>query len=297
MVQFVNVKEYNPDWKKLFEEEAELIRSILGDNCKAVHHIGSTAVEGLAAKPIIDIMPVVADLAAVDEAAELFKNAGYEYMGEFGMPGRRYLRKGGVERTHQVHIFSEENEGVCHDIERHLAVRDYLRANPEVAEEYGALKSRLARKYPYDIEAYCDGKDAFVQSLEMAALKWSRDRREWAMLYKATAEVHGKKRLSPFMDAGKVSAALLSAEGNVYVGVSIEDLKGLGMCAERNAAANMITNGEQQIKKMIIIAEDGKCTLPCGECKDFLLQMDRFNEKAEVLLSLQENKADFLKNL
>ena len=99
MSQFVNVKEYNPDWKKLFEEEAELIRSILGDNCNAVHHIGSTAVEGLAAKPIIDIMPVVSDLAAVDEAAELFKNAGYEYMGEFGMPGRRDLRKGGIERT------------------------------------------------------------------------------------------------------------------------------------------------------------------------------------------------------
>ena len=145
------------------------IKKILGENCTAIHHIGSTSVTGLAAKPIIDIMPVVRKLEAVDKSASAFEKLGYEYMGEFGISGRRYLRKGGEERTHQIHIFSEDNTV---DIERHLAVRDYLRTHKDVCDEYAALKKELARKYPYDIDGYCDGKDEFVRQMEQKALKW-----------------------------------------------------------------------------------------------------------------------------
>lgn len=167
MPQHVIVTAYNPEWKEMFEAEALLIQDILGDNCVAVHHIGSTAVKGLKAKPIIDIMPVVKRLETIDN--KRFEQIGYEALGEFGIPGRRYFRKGGQERTHQIHIFEQTN---TREIERHLAVRDYLRCSKKAADAYGELKSKLAIQYPYDIEGYCDGKDEFVKSLEREALEW-----------------------------------------------------------------------------------------------------------------------------
>ena len=169
MPQHITVVPYDPAWPRLFEEEAARLRAVLGDNAVAVYHIGSTAVEGLAAKPVIDILPVVKELARVDDQAEAFRTLGYEYMGKFGIPGRRYLRKGGDERTHHMHVFGQDSE---RDIRRHLAVRDYLRCHPETAREYGALKTALAQRFPWDNESYCDGKDAFVQALERDALAW-----------------------------------------------------------------------------------------------------------------------------
>lgn len=110
----------------------------------------------------------------MDACSRQFEALGYEVMGEFGIPGRRYFRKGGDERTHQIHIFQQDNRA---DIDRHLAVRDYLRCHPADAKAYGELKARLAAEHPHDIEAYCDGKDAFVQELEQKALDFCRGRR------------------------------------------------------------------------------------------------------------------------
>lgn len=172
MAQHIIVVDYDPCWEQQYLAEAKTIRAILGENCTAIFHIGSTAVRGLKAKPIIDIMPVVCSIAAVDEKQGAFEETGYEYLGEFGMAQRRYLRKGGDERTHQVHIFQETDRI---NIERHLAVRDFLRAHSEIARQYGALKESLARRYPYDIEGYCDGKDAFVKDLEHQALRWKQN--------------------------------------------------------------------------------------------------------------------------
>ncbi len=172
MAQHIIVVDYDPCWEQQYLAEAKTIRAILGENCTAIFHIGSTAVKGLKAKPIIDIMPVVCSIAAVDEKQGAFEETGYEYLGEFGMAQRRYLRKGGDERTHQVHIFQETDRI---NIERHLAVRDFLRAHSEIARQYGALKESLARRYPYDIEGYCDGKDAFVKDLERQALRWKQN--------------------------------------------------------------------------------------------------------------------------
>ncbi len=169
MAQHIVVTNYNPLWKDMFETEATAIKKILGDNCIAIHHIGSTSVPGLAAKPIIDIMPVVHNLEEVDKTASEFEHIGYEYLGEFGIAGRRYLRKGGDERTHQIHIFSERS---FIDIERHLAVRDYLRAHKNVCDEYAKIKIKLAKQFPYDIDGYCDGKEEFVRQMESDALQW-----------------------------------------------------------------------------------------------------------------------------
>lgn len=168
MPQHLTVVEYDPEWLRMFECEAAVIRRILGANCVAVNHIGSTAVPGLAAKPVIDIMPVVKSLADVDLQAGEFAKHGYGYMGEFGIAGRRYLRKGGDERTHQVHVFEE---GDVRNVCRHLAFRDYLRTHGDVREGYAALKRRLAAMFPYDIVAYCDGKERFVKTVEAKAME------------------------------------------------------------------------------------------------------------------------------
>lgn len=165
----VTVIPHDERWKKLFEAEAECLRALLGEALVAIYHIGSTAVPGLAAKPIIDIMPVVTDVTLVDAFNSRFESLGYECMGEFGIPGRRYFRKGSDHRTHHVHIFEQSNRA---DITRHLAVRDYLRTHPSAAEAYGRLKVDLAARFPEDIEGYCDGKDAFVKELERRALTW-----------------------------------------------------------------------------------------------------------------------------
>lgn len=172
MAQHVVVSAYDPLWKQMYAEEAGLIKKILGGNCVAIFHIGSTAVEGIRAKPVIDIMPVVKDLDMVDRLAGEFEKTGYEYLGEFGIAGRRYLRKGGDERTHQMHIFRQDD---TENIERHLAVREYLQSHEEAARRYGQLKAGLARRYPYDIERYCDGKEEFVKRLEALALQWKRN--------------------------------------------------------------------------------------------------------------------------
>lgn len=132
-------------------------------------HIGSTAVKGLAAKSIIDIMPVVTNISLVDKHNKEFVAIGYECMGEFGIEGRRYFRKGGDNRTHQIHIFEQSNHK---DINRHIAVRDFLRTHPDIALEYGELKMELAYRFSEDIEGYCTGKDAFVKQLEKDALLW-----------------------------------------------------------------------------------------------------------------------------
>ena len=126
MRQHITVVDHQPLWEKKYQEESRLIQDILTDNCIAVYHIGSTSVKGLAAKPIIDMMVAVRSLEQVDRVAKSFLNIGYEYLGEFGMPGRRYLRKGGVERTHQIHIFQMDD---WYNIGRHLAFRHYMRTH------------------------------------------------------------------------------------------------------------------------------------------------------------------------
>lgn len=171
MPQHITVVDYDPSWPDKFLSEAENVRGILKDNLIEIYHIGSTAVPGLAAKPVIDMMPVVRSLSLVDSLSYLFEEIGYEYMGEFGIPGRRYLRKGGDERTYQIHIFKEGNSV---NINRHLAFRDYLISHEKEMREYAALKKRLALLFPYDIDGYCEGKDSFVKAIEAEALKESQ---------------------------------------------------------------------------------------------------------------------------
>ena len=162
----IKVIEYDQSWPERFKEESNLLREMLGDLAVEVHHIGSTAVPGLAAKPIIDILIEVTDLAALDARNRDMELIGYEPKGEFGIPGRRYFQKGGDSRTHQIHAFAA---GDVH-VRRHIAFRDYLRSNPGIADEYGVLKKKVAETCGNDIGKYCDGKDAFVKNHEEIAV-------------------------------------------------------------------------------------------------------------------------------
>lgn len=166
----VFVGPYDPNWADAFTAEARRIRSALGETAVAVHHIGSTAIPGIYAKPIIDILLVVSDLESLDLASSALMQLGYEGKGEFGIPERRYFRKISPEgvRTHQIHAFKRGSA----EVRRHLAFRDYMIAHPAVAESYGRLKQQLAAAFPNNIEAYIEGKNSFVKEHEKKAVAW-----------------------------------------------------------------------------------------------------------------------------
>ena len=171
MARKIEVVDYRPEWDTMFKVESKKIKKILGKNCVGVYHIGSTSVKGLPAKPIIDIMPVVKDISLVDAHNGEFEALGYECRGEFGILGRRFFAKGGDNRTHHIHIFEQSNQT---DIQRHIAVRDYLNAHSDTAAEYAALKKKLAAEFPFDNDGYCDGKEEYMKSLEEKALDWQK---------------------------------------------------------------------------------------------------------------------------
>lgn len=167
----VRVVPHDPTWKERFESEAAELRSALGDEALAVHHIGSTSVPGLQAKPTIDVLVEARDLEKLDDLEGAMAERGYEAWGEYGIPGRRFFTRGlGAARIANVHIFGAGTS----EVERHLAFRDYLTKHPETARVYGGLKEDLAEKFPTDMEAYMDGKDVFVKQTEREALSWSR---------------------------------------------------------------------------------------------------------------------------
>ncbi|PID21433.1 hypothetical protein CSV61_09410 [Sporosarcina sp. P3] len=165
----VEVVEYDNKWPELFKNESQKIAKIFKDELVHIHHIGSTSVEGLPAKPIVDIMPIVKSIENVDAFTMEMNEIGYEALGEFGMKGRRFFRKGEQTRTHHIHVFEKGNS---YDIARHVAVRDYLRFHPEESKLYGDLKTKLAVMFPEDIESYIEGKDLFVKELERKARSW-----------------------------------------------------------------------------------------------------------------------------
>lgn len=239
MSQQVRVVAYDARWADEFRKESEKIKEILGGECVAVHHIGSTAVEGLQAKPIVDIMPVVKDIGKIDALYPEFEALGYECMGEFGIAGRRYFRKGGDERTHQVHIFEESNRA---DIGRHLAVRNYLRTHEEERRAYGELKETLARKFPRDIEKYCDGKERFVRALEQRALSWSKSELGFSL---AKPSVSFAKELCKHADNPAIAANLRDLFPNPY---TLRDAEGFMKFCEAE-------EGKSQFVRIIVVDE------------------------------------------
>ncbi|EOD00206.1 GrpB family protein [Caldisalinibacter kiritimatiensis] len=123
-----------------------------------VHHIESTAIPGIKAKPIIDILVVVSDIGEVDSYNCCMAELGYVAMGEYGIQRRRFFIKGGNK-----------------EIERHINFRDYLINHPNEAKEYSQLKEKLAEKYTYDIDSYVRGKNKFINKIDEKAKAWKEN--------------------------------------------------------------------------------------------------------------------------
>lgn len=162
------VKPYDKNWPVLFKQEAYFIRRALAELEIKIHHIGSTSVEHLAAKPIIDILIEVDQLSDLDKNVRLLQELGYESLGEYGIPGRRYFRKGSKVRTHHIHAFIIGSEGAL----RHLAFKDYLAHHPHIAKEYEKVKIGAAIKSKENMELYCNFKSEFISEHERHAINW-----------------------------------------------------------------------------------------------------------------------------
>lgn len=164
----IHMVPHNPRWRQEFENETKQITDALGEgNFVTVHHIGSTAIPNIYAKPVIDILLVVHGHADLDAKQTAMEALGYEAFGEFGIPTRRYFRKDNAhgDRTHQVHAF----EAGSPQITRHLTFRDYMITHPDAAQAYSDLKRELAAQHPNDTEAYMDGKHEFIQEIDRRA--------------------------------------------------------------------------------------------------------------------------------
>lgn len=166
----VELVPHSTAWRDLAQRECDRLLQRLGSRLIVVHHIGSTAIPGIVAKPIIDLMPVARSVSALDEQVSEWRKLGYEYWGEYGMPGRRYCTREDPQtgrRIFQLHCFEAHSE----QITRHLAFRDYLRANPAKATEYDAEKRRCRDLHPDDSHAYSDAKAEWISSTLPEALR------------------------------------------------------------------------------------------------------------------------------
>jgi GrpB-like predicted nucleotidyltransferase (UPF0157 family) len=165
----IRIVRYDPAWAEMFEREAGTIRAALGSVAVRVEHVGSTAVHGLDAKPIVDIQVSVASMEPVDAYRRPLEGLGYLYVVHPDFPDFPFLGKPAVRpRTHHIHICVAGG----HHERRHLAVRDFLRAHPEEAAAYAAFKRVIAERHPGDRLAYMARKDRYVVDLERRALEW-----------------------------------------------------------------------------------------------------------------------------
>jgi GrpB-like predicted nucleotidyltransferase (UPF0157 family) len=159
----------SPSWEQAARTETLRLVQALKGNLLVVHHIGSTAIPGIHAKPIVDLMPVVRSVRRLDEHASVIQQLGYRYWGEYGIPGRRYCTFDEIstgQRKFQLHCFEPESP----EIEKHLAFRDFLRANPLKAQEYDEEKRRCRKLHPDDSHAYSAAKADWISSQLPVAL-------------------------------------------------------------------------------------------------------------------------------
>ncbi|MAF10142.1 hypothetical protein CMK11_06785 [Candidatus Poribacteria bacterium] len=164
---------HDPEWAAQYEDEASRLREVFGRELVAIHHVGSTAIPGIKAKPIIDIVIVIEDIRRIHAFHEAMIALGYRPRGEgkdpFRTPGRFYFNKPHCNiHTHHAHVMQAGHL----DIEAKLNFRDYLRAHPEEARAYSDLKARLTAENTQGIGEYMEGKDAFVKGIIARAKQW-----------------------------------------------------------------------------------------------------------------------------
>ena len=164
----VKLHDYDPSWPGLFSIEEASLRTLLPGTFLDIQHVGSTAVPGMVAKPIIDILAGVGSMSIAESLADPLRSSGYTTSAEFNasLSDRKwFMRWKNGHRTHHLHVVVHKSQ-VWHE---HLRFRDTLRASPELAAQYALLKRRLASELSADREAYTDAKAEFVRNISKAA--------------------------------------------------------------------------------------------------------------------------------
>lgn len=159
----VVVEPYNIIWKQDFQNIKAEIADALGDLALSIEHVGSTSVEGLSAKPIIDIDVVIEDRLILDDVILALKKIGYTHEGDQGIEGREAFKYQGKEHLRKHHLYVCAKD--ASELRRHIGFRDYLRNHPEAVAEYSRVKTEGAIKYPYDIDGYIAYKSDFIEQI------------------------------------------------------------------------------------------------------------------------------------
>ncbi len=159
----ITVLPYDRAWEKDFQDISSELQIALGSLALSIEHVGSTAVPGLSAKPIIDIDVVIPDYSVFDAVLSALSAIGYQHEGDLGIAGREAFKYTGKEhlRTHHLYVCPRDSA----ELRRHIAFREYLRAHPEAAAEYSRIKEEGAALYPYDMEKYLAHKSPFIQNI------------------------------------------------------------------------------------------------------------------------------------
>lgn len=163
----VRLMDFSEYWSRMFQTEAQFLKTLFDDEIIRIEHFGSTSVQGMKAKPVIDMMCIVKDIEKVDLFNDKMDSLGYDVAGEWGITGRRLFRKGRENRTHHIHFYQINNP----QIERHLIFRDYLRSHPEEVVNYSRFKEKLTQRFENTSE-YSPAKKTFVKEMEQQALLW-----------------------------------------------------------------------------------------------------------------------------
>lgn len=161
MIEPVIIEDYDPRWPERFETLHARIGGALGPLAAAIEHVGSTAVPGLASKPIIDIDVLLQSRTDVQSAIERLAAIGYAYQGDLGIAGRGAFRAPASEFRHHLYVCPSNSQVY----RQHLAFRDYLRIHPEDVCAYGLLKRSLASRYGSDRDGYTQAKTEFIEAI------------------------------------------------------------------------------------------------------------------------------------
>ncbi len=159
----VVVESYNREWKKDFEDIRSELISVLEGKVISVEHVGSTSVNGLSAKPIIDIDVVIEDADAFADVKDAMESIGYRHEGDLGIPGREAFKYEGKEHLRKHHLYVCTKDAA--ELKRHISFRDYLRTHPEAVREYSRVKEEGAKLYPEDIDSYINYKAPFIEGV------------------------------------------------------------------------------------------------------------------------------------
>ena len=163
ITKHVVVLPYDEQWKHDFLQIKAELANVLGQLAIEIEHVGSTSVQGLSAKPIIDIDIVIKDYSGLENVISALEKIGYQHEGNLGITGREAFKYDGKEhlRKHHLYVCPEDSQ----ELRKHIAFRDYLKAHPDAVREYSRIKEEGAELYPNDIDRYIEHKSPFIEKI------------------------------------------------------------------------------------------------------------------------------------